>query len=439
MVFSERYLSFSSSGSYGFVFEGFVRAVEDHAPTWLRDLRGVAGTSGGAIMALVVALGIGREAREDLVARLCDITNVVRRPDVSLMVRDFGMEDGSALRGIVEDILTRGGLSRASTLRDLRRLLRLEVVFVAHDLHTCRAVHLSADSEPDMPVADAVFASCAVPLVFAPLRAGGRALCDGALSECVPDVFPDAETLSVIVVPFYEVPSLQTWFDFLAALLRTNFVAQRPRIEAMQAGPRAVAYDLPDAGPSLRTVDRRAYEQMLRVGYAGGAARARPDTARALGRRARAVAEGSGPVLARTRCGAMKLELSETNTRRRHEPRWRRASRNVCRGTRRRGRGSVSPLARTPVARPSRRAARPSRRAARPSRRVPSAGASVSHTASRSLEQCRSVCFFFYDAPVSLLLLPEKIRQCYAFRAASAHVGRAPRPTCVIGSARLRR
>ena len=262
-----QYVAFSSAGSHGFLFQGVLDALEEHVADyeeWCASLRGIAGTSAGAIVALILALSISREKRDSIFAYLSDMNNILQCPDVTLMISSFGFYDGNTLRGIVRDVLTYGGLSPNATMADLRRLLKLDVVFVAHNLVTCTPVHLSASTAPHMFVYDAVFCSCAVPLVFAPLKYGDALLCDGAMTESVPNVFPTDSTLFVIVPPSKEDVCMTSWHDMMHCFSRVAIAPQCARIEALLTSPNTlVAYHpLMD---SVRTLDLQMDVKKARV------------------------------------------------------------------------------------------------------------------------------------------------------------------------------
>jgi hypothetical protein len=224
------YVSFTSSGSHGFMFEGAIRALEDNLPdfeTWTRSLKGVAGCSGGALMALIFALAIKREERSRIMYYLSDVTNVIRCPNLSLMWNDFGIEDGTAFRKTIQDILAIGGLSERSTMQDLHRLFRIDIVFVAHNMINGETIHLTAQTTPDLLVCDAVFASCCIPLVFKPVKFKNYVLCDGVLSSHTPDVFPRDRTLLFMIPPDYDCDKIDTWRSFLRSILVACLVHQR--------------------------------------------------------------------------------------------------------------------------------------------------------------------------------------------------------------------
>ena len=174
-----------------------------------------------------------RDARRHAVETLGDITQVVRSPDLTLLLHNFGCEDGSGIRDMVQRILELGGLSPNSTLGDLKRLLRVDVAFVCTNLCTGRAFLLDAESAPRMRVCDAVYASCCVPLLFTPVQLDKTTLLvDGCLSCNQPEVFDPASTLFVTVTfPRNATEGIASWPDFLQGMVRANTVCQQPRVD----------------------------------------------------------------------------------------------------------------------------------------------------------------------------------------------------------------
>lgn len=269
-MFEQTYVSFSSSGVWGFLFPGIVNALEDEHGDWTESLRGVAGTSGGAVMALVVALRIPRVKRNRLLRYFSSPWDVYRAPDIALMVKRYGLEDGSGLRNVIESILEQGGLSPHTTMDDLKRLLRMDVVFVAHNISTGKVVHMSAEETPCMRVVDAVFASCAIPFIFTPFESEpGVYLCDGGLTEHVPDVFPEAETLHV-VCPITRSIQIDSWYDYMRALFFTTVHQQESRIARVCSLPNAIVAFHPiisGMDPLCTDLDTQRLETMTHYGY----------------------------------------------------------------------------------------------------------------------------------------------------------------------------
>lgn len=278
-----RYVSFAGAGTRGILYVGLLEALEDALgeahEEWRAALRGAAGTSAGACAALLLLLGLDRAARRETLRELSDMRAIVRCPDVGLLLRHYGWEDGRAFKELVQRLLVRGGLSGESTLGDLKRLLRQEFVCVCTDLRTGRALELSAKTHPTLRVCDAVYASCCVPFVFAPARVPGvdgaeTLATDGCLTCNLPDVFDEAQTLYVTLG---ESPSegVHSWSDFLHGIVRCSVAAQDHRVAALRAARphQCLRLWLPPAlcgTPAFDpTLDARGADLLFRAGYAG--------------------------------------------------------------------------------------------------------------------------------------------------------------------------
>lgn len=272
-----RYVSFSSGGTRGAAFVGFLDAFEDHIEAsrncpfevWRQDVRGVAGTSAGSLAALVLALGLPREVRRELLLQLGDVRALLRHPDLTLLLHRFGCEDGATFREMVQRILERGGLSARSTLGDLRRLLRTEFVCVCTDLTTGRPRYLGSTQTPDLCVCDAIYASCCVPFVFTPHELDdGSLVVDGCLSCHLPQVFPDAETLFVNISA-REARRPSNWVDFLQAIVLSASSGQTTMKEMCERYPHNyVALHVPSEAPAFDVdLTPEKMEGMIGAGY----------------------------------------------------------------------------------------------------------------------------------------------------------------------------
>lgn len=133
-------------------------------------ISGVAGTSYGAVIAALYALG----------GPAVELERVIRSQDVAELWRqgfDFGLHEGAVIRGKrLADWLDRKYFFGA-TFADAR----IPLAVACTDLVGGRLVVLNEGS-----IAQAVRASCALPGIFAPVRFGGAVLIDGGMFETVP-------------------------------------------------------------------------------------------------------------------------------------------------------------------------------------------------------------------------------------------------------------
>ena len=233
-----RYVSVSSAGTRGIMYFGAVDAYEEFIGStafaqWLHQLRGVAGTSAGAVVALVLFLELSRTVRRRVLEEFADARRMLD-PNVALLAKGFGFENGAGLRQMVRQILNLGGLSPSCTLGDLQRFFKREFVCMTTDLRTAAPYALSSRGTPNVSVVEAVFASCCVPFVCTPPTIHERLLADGCLSSDVPDVFDRAETLYVRLD--HTVPSgrIREWPDFMGAIVRCSVMAQEHLWRALE-------------------------------------------------------------------------------------------------------------------------------------------------------------------------------------------------------------
>ncbi|HET8984499.1 MAG TPA: patatin-like phospholipase family protein, partial [Trueperaceae bacterium] len=131
---------------------------------------GVAGTSYGAVIAALYALG----------SPAVELERVIRSQDVAELWRqgfDFGLHEGALIRGKrLADWLDRKYFFGA-TFADTH----IPLAVACTDLIGGRLVVLREGS-----IAQAVRASCALPGIFAPVRLGRAVLIDGGMFETVP-------------------------------------------------------------------------------------------------------------------------------------------------------------------------------------------------------------------------------------------------------------
>ena len=188
---------------------GLWRALQEHLhlvqgtryAEFLLGIRGFAGTSVGALAALCMLLRLSSTQVTDVFGEgMRQMRSLAPRPDISMLLERHGLDDGAALRACVVAVLEAGGLSGSATFADVRRLLQRDFVCVSTNVLTQQPTYYSPLETPDVHVADAVYASMCVPLLFVPTTHGGDLQVDGGLTHNMPRVFPPEETLHIAFV-----------------------------------------------------------------------------------------------------------------------------------------------------------------------------------------------------------------------------------------------
>lgn len=153
------FLALSGGGAHAASHAGVLRALDREG----MKVAGVAGVSGGALVAAAWAGG----------ANLDQLVEQASRLHPWMWVRGWGggLLSGTRLGLMIDEFLP------VDTFEGLRVPLRV----LATDVDTAEPVVFDRG-----PLRDAVRASCSFPGVFPPMVLGGRRLYDGAISEVIP-------------------------------------------------------------------------------------------------------------------------------------------------------------------------------------------------------------------------------------------------------------
>lgn len=225
----------------------------------------IVGTSIGALIGACLAGGMGWRELAEVARRLKrqDIVSVNRRAMWLGGVREPAVFEGEHFLDYIRRSLP------AQEFGQLRLPMRLNAV----SLVTGDEVWFGTDARTDVPLAEAVYASCALPMYFAPARIGEDVLVDGGIL----DVFPvrralewGAERVIGVDVGSDFLPPDPGYFDqgMIAIhdrVLNLNLQEQRARcIEEVKDSP--LLYIRPKIG-HLHSFDFERTQFFLEEGY----------------------------------------------------------------------------------------------------------------------------------------------------------------------------
>ncbi len=206
------YLALSGGGAHGAAHAGVLRALDEARI----PIAGIAGVSGGALVAAAWAGGADLAALVDQASRL--------HPWMWVRGWGGGLLSGSKLGALIDEFLPIPSFEG----------LKVPLAVVATEVDTGAKVVLK---EGD--VRDAVRASCSFPGVFPPMVVGGRRLYDGGVSEVIP-VRPAREMAGEAgVVVAVDVNSGTRWptaDSFVAVALRAGLTLLRGRTRSELLG-----------------------------------------------------------------------------------------------------------------------------------------------------------------------------------------------------------
>jgi predicted acylesterase/phospholipase RssA len=165
-------LVIAGGGAKGISALGAVHALRTAGR--LKDVRVVAGTSAGAIVAASVALD---RSATDLLKK---IVRDEYAPDLNIrdFASTFGIDSGAQVSRWIDAVL-----EGPMTFADVHATTGKDLIVVATNLTNRGATYFSRASHPDMDVATAIRMSCAIPLYFSSIKHDGCVYVDGGVTD----------------------------------------------------------------------------------------------------------------------------------------------------------------------------------------------------------------------------------------------------------------
>lgn len=232
-----KYISCCGAGLKGNCYVGMIEAFECYFrkhmnmswSEWVKaNIKGTCGSSAGALLALILQLGIDAATAKRIVTPLVsNVRQLLPHPDIGVLISHYGIEKGNVIRQIISDALTARGLTPDITFQCMYDLTRIEFACTGTNLRTGKPVYFHRSTHPEMRVKDAVFISACVPLMFAPLEYNGDIYVDGALTANLPIYFPIEETAVFAVEPVDQ-RHVKGWVDYMSAIVGLGVDAQKP-------------------------------------------------------------------------------------------------------------------------------------------------------------------------------------------------------------------
>lgn len=207
-------LVFSGAGAVGIAYGGVAEALDQLGI--LSNVKTVAGSSAGSIIALILALGYNVSEIKDVMEKTnfadfmdgCGsyLLEVMRDPKkledpiifISLarnMIGKFGACPGDFAKKFLSDLITapiqkRGNsLDAQITFKELYNATQCKLIVTVCNIGSEKEFYVSYENHPDLKVIDVVYSSMSIPLVFQPLdvfQQGSKCCVDGGTVSNTP-------------------------------------------------------------------------------------------------------------------------------------------------------------------------------------------------------------------------------------------------------------
>ena len=199
-----RHLVIAGGGLTGFSYYGALKESCRQGEWKLSNIQSIYGCSYGAFLSVLIALGYDWD----------DIDNyLIKRPWQNVFKYDiYSLFDSITNKGffsvktfdsVMSPLLLGKDLDINITLGEFYQYTHIDIHMFTTDVHQFQQIDLSHKTHPDWRVIDAIYSSCAIPIIFAPLKQGYSYFYDGAffsnypVEECVKNGAKPSEILGI--------------------------------------------------------------------------------------------------------------------------------------------------------------------------------------------------------------------------------------------------
>jgi predicted acylesterase/phospholipase RssA len=175
-------LVMSGGGAHVAAFVGAVDALSRE----LREVRNVVGSSGGALIALLITVGLDASSIRAFVLRIVEELKEVDPPLDHAMALSFGMMRSTFLEELLERVFHLLNLPNSTTFADLAKLTGRNLVVCTTNITEGKVVYFSTDTNPLLLVQHALLMSCSVPILFPPYMHEGCLYVDSIFTKNFP-------------------------------------------------------------------------------------------------------------------------------------------------------------------------------------------------------------------------------------------------------------
>jgi NTE family protein len=172
----------SGGGLAGFAFYGAIKESHRQGHWQLENIQTIYGTSVGTIVAVMLALKYDWETLDDyLIKRPWQNVFTFNLYSILDTINNRGMFGIEIIQDIFLPLFNGKDIRMDITLLDFYKLTKIEIHMCATDINSFQLIDISHKTHPDWTVIEAIYSSCAVPVLFTPLFKNNESYCDGGV------------------------------------------------------------------------------------------------------------------------------------------------------------------------------------------------------------------------------------------------------------------
>lgn len=175
------HITFSGGGLTGISYLGVIQYIVMEKLD--KQIKHVSGTSIGSIMAAIFCMGIWDF---DKYIRTYIPTIFISRSQILEIFTKNGFIDTQIIIEPLITAMTQYGYDKHITFLQLAKQTGKILLIPASCIDTTSVTYFSVDTTPNVEILDAIRASCAIPLIFQPVKIGSEFYVDGVLTNNTP-------------------------------------------------------------------------------------------------------------------------------------------------------------------------------------------------------------------------------------------------------------
>lgn len=181
-------ITFSGGGTRAIAFLGVYKYLEENG--YITGIKRISGTSAGAMVALLVALGIPYKNCHQIlletdITKLIDNSNIMR--NVFRLLFKYGYYSFDEVVKWFSKFLDNNGVpSKRLTFRYIKEKYNRELIITGTNLNDHKVMYFCAANSPELNVLEAIKCSACIPFIFEPTTIDGKIIVDGGLLNNYP-------------------------------------------------------------------------------------------------------------------------------------------------------------------------------------------------------------------------------------------------------------
>ena len=172
----------------------------------LKNIKQFIGTSAGSIISFLIIIGYKSSEIVQLLIDKSDLLTDFDFNNLTNILEDYGLDDCSRNKKILEDSLFKKIKKKSITFLELTKKFGVNFVVTGSNLTTRKTDYFNVDTYPEMNVIDALLISSCIPLIYQPIKFNDCLYIDGGIYENLPLKYlkkNSNETLGIYVQTYY--------------------------------------------------------------------------------------------------------------------------------------------------------------------------------------------------------------------------------------------